>query len=122
MVLRGKRVLLVEDEPIIAMSVEDMLFDLGCVVVGPALSATAAEELARNEQLDAALLDINMGDGASFPVASILQGRRIPFSFATGYGRPGVPADLSRVPVLAKPYTKESLAEALRTLLTGECP
>jgi CheY-like chemotaxis protein len=117
MTLGGKRVLLVEDEPIIAMSIEDMLTDLGCVVVGPALSAAAAEELASNERLDAALLDINMGDGASFPIASILRRRRIPFTFATGYGPTGVPAELSDVPVLAKPYTRQALEVIIRRLL-----
>jgi CheY-like chemotaxis protein len=121
MTLSGRRVLLVEDEPIIAMSVEDMLADLGCEVVGPALSAAAAAELARTEQLDAALLDINMGDGASFPIAAILHERNIPFSFATGYGRTGVPAGLGHVAVLAKPYTQESLAQTLRKLLADGC-
>lgn len=120
MELSGKRVLLLEDEPIIAMSVEDMLVDLGCVVIGPALSAAEADTLARNEQLDAALLDINMGDGASFPVASILRKRGIPFSFATGYGRTGVPADLGDVSVLAKPYTQEALVTILRLLFAGK--
>jgi CheY-like chemotaxis protein len=119
MTLNGKRVLLVEDEPIIAMAVEDMLGDLGCVVAGPALSAAAAEHLARNEPLDAALLDINMGDGASFPIAAILRDRNIPFVFATGYGRTGVPADLGHVSVLAKPYTQENLAATLLTLFAG---
>ena len=121
MTLSGKRVLLVEDEPIIAMSVEDMLADLGCEVVGPALSAAAAEEMARKEQIDAALLDINMGDGASFPAAAILRERNIPFSFATGYGCAGVPADLGQLFVLAKPYTQENLANALRNLLADVC-
>jgi CheY-like chemotaxis protein len=121
MTLSGKRVLLVEDEPIIAMSVEDMVADLGCEVIGPALSAAAAEQLARTEQLDAALLDINMGDGASFPIAAILRERNIPFSFATGYGRTGVPAGLGDVSVLAKPYTQESLAQTLRNLLADGC-
>jgi CheY-like chemotaxis protein len=117
MELNGKRVLVVEDEPIIAMSIEDMLGDLGCGVVGPALSATQADELARNEQLDAALLDLNLGDGASFPIALILRERRVPFSFATGYGRKGVPAAFSDVPVLPKPYTQDALATILRRLL-----
>ena len=119
MPLHGKRVLLVEDEPIIAMSVEDMLADLGCAVVGPALSVAAAEELALKESVDAALLDINMGDGASFPIAAILRQRNIPFCFASGYGRTAVPADLGHVPVLTKPYTQDSLAETLRTLCSG---
>jgi CheY-like chemotaxis protein len=116
MTFNGKRVLLVEDEPIIAMSVEDMLVDLGCVVIGPALSAAVAEKLARNEHLDAALLDINMGDGATYPIAAILRERNIPFSFATGYGSAGVRAGLRHVSVLAKPYTRESLADTLRML------
>jgi CheY-like chemotaxis protein len=122
MTLSGKRVLLVEDEPIIAMSVEDMLVDLGCLVVGPAFSASAAETLARNEHFDAALLDINMGDGASYPIAVILRERNIPFSFATGYGSGGVPAGLGHVSVLAKPYTEENLADTLRRLFAGSCP
>ena len=122
MTLSGKRVLLVEDEPIIAMFVEDILVDLGYVVVGPALSAAAAEKLARNELFDAALLDINLGDGPSFPIATILRERSIPFSFATGYGSTGVPADLGQVSVLAKPYTRESLAETLDTLFGGAGP
>jgi len=108
MTLSGKRVLLVEDEPIIAMSVEDILAELGCVVVGPALSAAAGEELACNEQFDAALLDINMGDGASFPIAEILRQRNIPFSFATGYGSLGVPADFRRVPVWRSPIQRRA--------------
>jgi hypothetical protein len=57
-----------------------------------------------------------MGDGASFPIAAILQERNIPFSFATGYGRTGLPAGLGHVAVLAKPYTQDRLAETLLSL------
>lgn len=117
--LTDKRVLLVEDEAIIAMSVEDMLVDLGCIVIGPALSPGHASRLALEEQIDAAVLDINMGEGASFPVAWILRERGIPFCFATGYGEAGVPEDLSDVPVLAKPFNQESLAGVLRRLTSA---
>ena len=113
----GERVLLVEDEPILAMSVEDMLADLGCRVIGPALSVGQAEALARQAPLDAALLDINMGDTPSFSVAEILRERRVPFGFVTGYGRCGVPSVLDDAPVLQKPYTQASLAALLQRLL-----
>jgi CheY-like chemotaxis protein len=113
----GKRVLLAEDEAILAMSAEDVLVRLGCTVVGPAFSAANALELARVELLDAALLDINMGDGASFPVAKVLREKQVPFCFATGYGAAGVPAELSHVPVLQKPYSEEALAQMLSGLM-----
>ncbi|QNP45730.1 response regulator [Sphingomonas sediminicola] len=114
--LIGKRVLVVEDEAILAMSVEDMIHELGCVVVGPALSAADGEQLARTQALDAAVLDINMGESSSFAIATALHERAIPFGFATGYGRTGVPAEFASVPVLAKPYTGEALGEMLRRL------
>jgi CheY-like chemotaxis protein len=118
--LGGKRVLVVEDEPIIAMSVEDMLRDLGCVVIGPVFSAADGEEQARSASLDAAVLDINMGEGASFPIATILGERGIPFGFATGYGLTGLPNEFHGVPVLAKPYTEVALARMLNLLFHAD--
>jgi DNA-binding LytR/AlgR family response regulator len=90
---------------------------VGCLVVGPALSASNAETLVRDEALDGAVLDINMGDTTSFSVASMLQARRVPFCFATGYGSAGVPAEMADAPVLPKPYTQQALARVLETLL-----
>ena len=115
--LAGKRILVVEDEPILAICVEDMLSDLGCVVVGPAMSTKEAKLLACDKTLDAALLDINMGDGATFEIAKILCASSVPFCFATGYGAAGVPDDLRGTPVLSKPYTGHSLEAALRGLI-----
>jgi CheY-like chemotaxis protein len=115
--LEGKRVLLAEDEAILAMSTEDMLMRLGCSVVGPALSAAEAQALAEREPLDAALLDINMGDGATFSIARILKARGVPICFATGYGAAGLPAEHNDVPVLQKPYTEHALAEMLQQLM-----
>lgn len=112
----GKRVLLAEDEPIIAMSLEDLLSDLGCVVIGPAYSAEAAIRYASDEQFDAALLDINMGDSTSYPIACMLRERSVPFCFASGYGASGAPADFQGVPVLPKPYTREALVAVLTEL------
>ena len=115
--LQGKRVLLAEDEAILAMSVEDMLVQLGCTVVGPALSASEAQGLAEREPLDGAVLDINMGDGPNFATAHVLKARRVPICFATGYGPAGLPAEYRDVPVLQKPYTELALAEMLQRLL-----
>lgn len=117
--IAGKRVLLVEDEAILAMSVEDMLHDLGCVVIGPALSKDDAQRLATEAELDAAVLDINLGDGDSGVIAEILMRRGVPFCFSTGYGTAGVPEGFSGVPVLAKPYTSSSLSTALQQLLAS---
>lgn len=120
--LAGKRVLVVEDEPILAMSMQDMLTDLGCAVVGPALSVKEAEAMAREALLDVALLDINMGDGPSFPIARILIARSVPCCFASGYGPAGVPAELRAVPVLSKPFTVRSLAAILHGLVELASP
>ncbi len=115
--LASKRILLVEDEPILAMLTEDMLTSFGCIVVGPALSIEEAEPLARGEALDAALLDINMGNGTSLPIAQILIERAVPFCFASGYGTAGVPGELRNLLVLPKPFTEQSLAEILGRVL-----
>jgi CheY-like chemotaxis protein len=106
-------VLVVEDEAILAMSVEDVLIRLGFAVVGPAFCAADALEMAEGEVLDAAVLDINLGDGSSFSAAAVLKMKQVPFCFATGYGSAGVPAELSDVPVLQKPYSDVALAQML---------
>jgi CheY-like chemotaxis protein len=119
--LRGARVLLVEDEAILAMSIEDMLRELGCDVIGPALSPAEAHELVLSEAIDAAVLDINMGEGVSFEMADMLQKRSVPFCFSTGYGAAGVAPRHAHVPVLPKPYSQQSLAAILNQLLEAQC-
>ena len=115
--LRGKRVLLVEDEAVIAFAVEDILLDLGCQVVGPAFSLEEAIAMASAEPIDAAILDVNLNDQRSYAVADELQRRGIPFLFATGYAEGGVGWDRSEVAVLPKPYRSEQIAAALGRLL-----
>jgi len=104
-VLEGRRVLVVEDEAMIAMLVEDMLDTLGCKVVGPAYGLETAMALAKSaDDIDVALLDINLAGLSTFPVADALRVRGVPVVFATGYGE----AELREVdrgaPVLMKPY------------------
>src|ERR1700761_7215194 len=97
------RILVVEDEAMIAMLIEDMLSDLGCVPVGPAYNAEQALELIRSERFDAAILDVNLGGQRTTPVAEALHRKSIPFFFATGYGPAGIAAQFSKHIVLTKP-------------------
>jgi CheY-like chemotaxis protein len=115
--LAGRRFLIVEDEPVVAMALEDMLLDLGCVIVGPALRLRTAMEFATVETFDGAILDINLGCDRSFPVAEILRARGIPFIFATGYGKQGLEAPFEDDTVLAKPYSLASLKLSLSDIL-----
>lgn len=114
---RGKRILVIEDEPIVAIALHDMLEELGYQVVGPAFRLTAARSLAETEQLDAAILDVNMGEGESYDVARFLRSRGVPYIFATGYGRQGLEPGHEDVLVLQKPYHEGQIAEALERLL-----
>mgnify|MGYP001193088692 FL=1 len=115
--LAGRRVLVVEDESLVAMFVEDALLELGCVVIGPAARVDAALELIRSLDIDAAVLDINVGGEAVFPVAEELYRRDIPVIFATGYGMAGLPEPHSSRIVLPKPYSTEKLRAALEEVL-----
>jgi CheY-like chemotaxis protein len=99
------------------MALEDMLLDLGCVVVGPALGLRRALELALIELLDGAVLDVNLSDDRSFPVANILGARAVPFLFATGYGEQGLEPPFESAPVLSKPYSLASLEQSLCDIL-----
>jgi CheY-like chemotaxis protein len=114
------RVLVVEDEAMIAMLVEDMVLDFGSEVVGPVATMDDAINLARSAELDAAILDINVGGSVIFPVADILSERGIPLIFATGYGSKGLPPRFQNSPTLPKPFSYQSLEEALRSALAGQ--
>jgi CheY-like chemotaxis protein len=116
--LTGKRVLIVEDEAIIAFALEDMLIELGCTVIGPALRLAEAQELASEADLDAAILDVNINSERSYPVAAELERRCIPFVFATGYDREGLNWRGQNAEILAKPYRQERVQDALERLLT----
>lgn len=114
MTLTGLRLLVVEDESLIAMLIADMLRDFGCVVVGPASNVEQALALVERDPIDGALLDVNLSDGhRSYPVAETLLKRGIPFAFVTGYGKAGLSADFRGIAVLQKPF----VADRLRRLI-----
>lgn len=111
--LIAKRVLIVEDEVLLAMHLEDLLTALGHEVVGHAARIDMAMKLARESDIDFAILDINVAGSTSFPVAEILGQRGIPFAFATGYGAEGLRDGYRDCPVLRKPYSQEDLERTI---------
>ncbi|MGF7056085.1 CheY-like chemotaxis protein [Bosea sp. OAE752] len=117
MELQGLRVFLVEDEGLVAMSVEDMLSDLGCVVATQASSLPEAIEMARAGGFDVALLDVSLHGKQVFPVAEFLSEQDIPFAFASGYGRTGLPEGFRNRPVVPKPFEIDELSAALTAAL-----
>jgi len=111
---QGRRVLVVEDEMMIAMLVEDMLSDLGCSIVGPAHALETALDLALTTAgLDAALLDVNLAGKPVFAVADALREKGVPAIFATGYGEVGLREVDRGAPILQKPFRAGDLARAL---------
>jgi CheY-like chemotaxis protein len=113
------RVLILEDEPLIAMMVQDWLDELGCETVGPAGSASDALALMGGVELDGAILDVSLGGHDSFAVAAALRERAVPFAFATGHGADRIDAQFKDVPTLLKPYDFEKVRQVLATLLDG---
>lgn len=117
--LQGLRVLVVEDEALVAMLVEDMLADLGCEVIGPAGSVRAALEILGRETPQAAILDVNLGGEPVYPVADALMKAGVPFVLATGYGEAGVAEAYRGAPVLQKPFELGELERRFRQAVSG---
>ena len=117
---RRLRVLVVEDEILVAMLLEDMLADLGFEVLGPAMRLDAALKMALDESFDLAVLDVNLANEQSFPVAQLLQERGIPFVFATGYGLRGLDKRFQEVTTLQKPFEPDQLANAISLALPSK--
>ena len=114
--LAGCRVLVVEDETLIAVEIEETLRELGCVVVGAVGKLDAALRLAAEEALDAAILDVAIRGGHVFPVAERLLARGVPFVLASGYGDWALPETLRDQPRLTKPFTRHDLEQQVRRL------
>jgi CheY-like chemotaxis protein len=110
------RILIVEDEMLVAMNIEDMLLELGHEVAGIASRLSPALALAGEAELDGAVLDVNLAGERSFPVADLLAERGIPFLFATGYGLQGIDERYRNRPVLQKPFRAADLGRALARL------
>jgi CheY-like chemotaxis protein len=117
-VLANKRILVVEDEAIVADMLQDILTDLGAVVVGPAGTIARSLDLARTEAIDAAILDVNVRNERIDPVAELLRERRVPMVFATGYGQSAA-LTAKGATIIEKPYTKQRVVSALSSCFLG---
>lgn len=107
---------------LVSLLIEDMLADEQCVVVGPFSRLPDALVAARTENIDVAILDVNIDGDKVFPVAEILAARQIPFLFLSGYGQQAIPRDRPHWRVCSKPFRPQELAEMLVEQLQGSGP
>jgi CheY-like chemotaxis protein len=115
----GKRILVVEDELMIRMLLDGMLEDLGYTMAAEAGAIDEAVALARQADVDAAILDVNLNGQPITPVVEVLIERGVPFVFATGYGARGVPEQYRDNPTLQKPFQSDALEQALKAIAPG---
>ena len=113
----ARQVLIVEDDFLVALELEALLTQLGYQVIGPAPRMNEAIELAKDAEIDFAVLDINVAGIKSFPVADILRGRNIPFVFASGYGSDGLEDGYRQETILRKPYELQDLEQAIAEVI-----
>jgi CheY-like chemotaxis protein len=109
----GKRVLVVEDEPMIRLLLDDMLNDLGYSMAAEAGRLDEALAAASEAEFDVAILDVNLNGEPITPVVEVLVRRGVPFVFVSGYARRGIPEEHSKIPLLQKPFQADGLARAL---------
>jgi DNA-binding LytR/AlgR family response regulator len=118
--LRGLRILIVEDNFLVAENLRELLSARGCDVIGPAPRVEVALGLlAANGRVDGAMLDINLGSEDCFPIAAALQERAVPFLFLTGYDGMPIPAEFSHAPRLSKPVDEGHLIAAAREIFVS---
>ena len=115
--LDGLKVLIVEDEFLILLSLEKMLDELGCEVVASAHRVAKALAMLDAVGAAAAVLDVNVAGEPVYPVAEALAARGIPLVFTTGYGDNGIAAPWKDWPIVQKPFSQDQLARALRAAI-----
>ena len=120
--LTGCRILVVEDDVLLAMDLEMLLERAGCRVIGPAASVDAAIRLLAHQQADGAVLDVNLGSETAFPVADLLADRGIPFVWLSGHSAEMIPSRHSDRPLVGKPYVGEALLAALAATVAPRGP
>ena len=114
--LKGRRILVVEDSPVVAPFTADLLSDLGCEVIGPAPNMAAARELLDDADFDGALMDIHIRGERVFPLCEMLETRGVPFVLTSGYADWHMPDKWQDRPRLQKPYTVDQIEQALSGL------
>ena len=115
---QATKVLVIEDEALIAMFIEESLAQIGCVSVAVASNLDDAMQKASEIECDVVMLDLNLAGKETFQLAEFLCQKHQPFIFSTGYGTASVPTHLQHVPILQKPFRESELQEKLQTALT----
>ena len=110
--------MVVEDEMLVSLLIEDMLADARSIIVGPFDRVAQALAAARTENIDLAVLDVNVDGVKVYPVAEVLAARSIPFVFLSGYGQQAIPADRPDWRVCSKPFRQEELVALLARALS----
>lgn len=119
--LQGLKVLVVEDEFLVASLIQDILENAGCIVAGPIPRVAAALDAAGREACDVAVLDVNLAGDRIDPVADALSRRNIPFVFVTGYTTGALPSAYAERPRICKPFKMAELLGALSSLVKSRC-
>lgn len=119
---RGLRLLVIEDEAMVAFLIEDMLVEMGHEIGAVASRMQQALDLARTGTFDFAIIDVNLDGQPSYPIADVLRERGIPFVFATGYGTKGLDARFVGTPTLTKPFVLADLQKLLPEILNDGPP
>jgi CheY-like chemotaxis protein len=117
--LDGRRILLVEDSPVVGPFTADLLADLGCEVVGPAPSMAAARELIEGDAFDAAIMDVHIRGERVFPLCEMLEAKGVPFVLTSGYADWTMADKWQDRPRLQKPYRIHDVRSALVDLLAA---
>jgi len=102
-------VMIVEDEALVAMVVTESLTNLGCSVVGPFSRCSEAMAAIESDEIDAAILDVNLDGEMVYPLADMLAERGVPFIFVTGYGAESIDSRFAHIPVIQKPVERHVL-------------
>ena len=116
-VLQGVRVLVVEDEYLVAILIEEILESAGCTVMGPIPRLREALDAVDHDDYDAAVLDVNLAGERINPVADALSERNVPFLFVTGYGANALPSEYAERPHICKPFRMAELIGALSSVV-----
>jgi len=113
------KILVVDDEPLIAMMIADWLTEQGLETLGPAYSVSQALALLETQSADAAILDVSLGDDDCYDIAEVLSAKGIPFAFATGHGADAMAKGYADVITVAKPFDFEIVRSVVAKLLEG---
>lgn len=119
--LTGLRVLVVEDENLVALLLEDMLAELGHTVIGPVARVKKALDMIQREEIDIAILDVNVNGENTYSIAEVLAARDVPFFFSTGYDRKSLNEQHQDHPILQKPFQRHDLEKLFLKVFSSRC-